>query len=59
MQSSNAIDGSKRVTIDPKTTAYPPNNPTLPYWDNNEINKRLDEHARLLTEWEELLNRTG
>ena len=31
----------------------------LPYMDSNEINKRLDEHAKLLKEWEELLNRTS
>jgi len=31
----------------------------LPYMDSNEINKRLDEHAKLLKEWEELLNRTN
>ena len=31
----------------------------LPYMDNNEINKKLEEHSKLLKEWEDLLNRTG
>jgi hypothetical protein len=31
----------------------------LPYMDSNEVNRRLDEHAKLLKEWEDLLNRTS
>ena len=31
----------------------------LPYWDDAEINRRLDEHSKLLAEWDDLLNRTG
>lgn len=61
MQSNNSLHSSKPTGLDSKNSTYAPNtsNPALPFWDNNEINKRLDEHAKLLTEWEELLNRTG
>jgi hypothetical protein len=31
----------------------------LPYMDTHEVNRRLDEHAKLLKEWEDLLNRTS
>lgn len=31
----------------------------LPYWDDAEINRRLEEHSKLLAEWDDLLTRTG
>ena len=56
---NNSIDATKRTGVDAKNAAYTSANTVLPYWDNNEINKRLEEHTKLLTEWEELLNKTG
>lgn len=59
MQNNNTLDASKRVGVDSKNVANTSANPVLPYWDNNEINKRLEEHTKFLAEWEELLNKTG
>jgi hypothetical protein len=31
----------------------------LPNWSNEEINMRLQESAKMLQEWNELMNKTG
>lgn len=31
---------------------------TIPNWDSNEIDRRLEEQTKCLIEWEELINRT-
>jgi hypothetical protein len=47
-----------------KTDNVTGNNPNgqpvvLPFMDSNEINKKLEEHRKMLKEWDELLQRTG